>query len=384
MTKYANAASTTQLLPALLLLLFIACKPSSDPSTGFSEETEAKLLTSIKTAPSAIQYFPATTAPFPLRTFSTGTLQATLQTELKMKTSGLLRRLEATENKHFQKGDIVAQLDPSALHLQLEQAKLQLEEATFNKNDLIALGGGRFGDDSSINSEMLNNIEIQSGYKKARHTIKQIEHEMEQLRLLAPFSGIVADVKAKPHQQVSTGETLCRLLDPMSYEAAFFMLEKEAVQASVGQPVRVQPMADLGIELRATVSAINPVVDDKGLVRIHARIQPDDLRRHAARLLEGMNIRVVLEKRIPNQLVVPKSAVVLRSGKSVVFTYDEASGLAKWNYVTVLHENDTHAAIGEGLKPGDLVIFEGNLNLDHDAKVTVGGATNHELPVTNH
>jgi hypothetical protein len=132
------------------------------------------------------------------------------------------------------------------------------------------------------------------------------------------------------------------------------------------------------VELRATVSAINPVVDDQGLVRIHARIQPDDLRRHAACLLEGMNIRAVLEKRLPNQLVVPKSAVVLRSGKPVVFTYDEASGLAKWNYVTVLYENDTHAAIGEGLKPGDLVIFEGNLNLDHDARVAVEGKPNNQ------
>ncbi len=368
-------SSKLQGLTVLVLVfsLHSACSPSSDRASHISEEMEAKVLTNTKVTPAAIQYTPATTAPFPLRTFSTGTLQATLQTELKVKTSGLLLRLEASENRRFQKGDLVAQLDPSALQLQLEQAKLQLEEAAFNKNDLIALGGGTFGDDGSVSAEVLNNFEIQSGYKKARHAIKQIEHDMEQGRLLAPFSGTVADVKAKPHQQVGAGETLCRLIDPMSYEAVFFMLEKEAVQASIGQPVRVQPIADPTTELRATVSAINPVVDERGLVRIHARIQPDGLRRHAARLLEGMNIRVVLEKRIPNQLVVPKSAVVLRSGKPVVFTYDEASGLATWNYVTLLYENDTHAAISEGLKPGDLVIFEGNLNLDHDAKVTVDG-----------
>jgi RND family efflux transporter MFP subunit len=373
---YHPKLNTIALL-TLALLLQYSCGPSAGQPSEMHEE-EATALTNSTTE--AIQYTKATTAPFPLRSFSTGILQATLQTELKMKTSGLLLRFEASENRRFQKGDLVAQLDPSALQLQLEQAKLQLEEATFNKNDLIALGGGKFGDDGSISAEMLNNIEIQSGYKKASHAIKQIEHELEQMWLLAPFSGIVADVKAKPHQQVSAGEALCRLIDPLSYEAVFFMLEKEAVQASIGQPVRVQPVANPSTELRATVSAINPVVDERGLVRIHARIQPDDLRRHASQLLEGMNIRVVLEKRISNQLVVPKSAVVLRSGKPVVFTYDEASGLAKWNYVTVLHENDTHAAIGEGLKPGDLVIYEGNLNLDHDAKVTVNGKAEHQSP----
>ena len=370
MTQYPYKLQFLAVL-SFVLLLASACDSNPNQSeTSTHVETELPVVTQTAT----ISHTPASLTTFPLRSFSTGTLQATLQTELRMKTSGLLLRLEATEHRRFQKGDLVAQLNPSSLLLQLEQARLQLEEATFNKNDLIALGGGKFGDDSSVSAEVLNNIEIQSGYKKARHAIKQIEHELEQVRLLAPFSGTVADMKAKPHQQVSAGETLCRLIDPMSYEAVFFMLEKEAVQATVGQPVRVQPVADPSVELRATVSAINPVVDERGLVRLHARLHPDDLRRHPARLLEGMNIRVVLEKRIQNQLVVPKSAVVLRSGKPVVFTYDEKTGLAKWNYVTVLYENDTHAAIGEGLKPGDLVIFEGNLNLDHDAKVTVGSS----------
>ena len=55
------------------------------------------------------------TTPSPFRSFSTGTLQATLQTELKLKASGLLLHLEASENRRFQKGDVVAQLDPSSL-----------------------------------------------------------------------------------------------------------------------------------------------------------------------------------------------------------------------------------------------------------------------------
>lgn len=35
--------------------------------------------------------------------------------------------------------------------------------------------------------------------------------------------------------------------------------------------------------------------------------------------------------------VVPKTAVVLRGGRSVVFTYE--AGLAKWNYVTTGLDN---------------------------------------------
>jgi membrane fusion protein, multidrug efflux system len=71
-------------------------------------------------------------------------------------------------------------------------------------------------------------------------------------------------------------------------------------------------------------------------------------------------------------LVVPKEAVVERSGRKVVFCYEAESdtlGLAKWHYVTVLHENQQQLAIGEGLKAGEKVIVEGNMNLGHDARI---------------
>jgi len=80
---------------------------------------------------------------------------------------------------------------------------------------------------------------------------------------------------------------------------------------------------------------------------------------------------VVLEQAVPGLIVVPKSALVLRSGRPVVFTYAPEEGLPKWNYVTVAHENDEQIAVSEGLEPGMLVIFEGNLNLEHDAQVRV-------------
>ena len=46
------------------------------------------------------------------------------------------------------------------------------------------------------------------------------------------------------------------------------------------------------------------------------------------KLFEGMNVRVSIHRSLGKQLVVPKSAVVLRSGKQVVFTLteDKATG----------------------------------------------------------
>lgn len=90
-----------------------------------------------------------------------------------------------------------------------------------------------------------------------------------------------------------------------------------------------------------------------------------------------MNVKVSVRRSLGEQLVIPKTAVVLRSGKQVVFTLKE--GKAMWNYVNTGLENATECVVSDrsqkgiedGLLEGDTVIVTGNLNLAHEAEVDV-------------
>ena len=85
-----------------------------------------------------------------------------------------------------------------------------------------------------------------------------------------------------------------------------------------------------------------------------------------------MNVRVRIQQESGRELVVPKSAVVLRSGRQVVFTLEE--GLAVWNYVRTGMENLDEYTIEEGLEEGATVIVSGNVNLAHESPVVVVGS----------
>jgi len=362
----------TNRAPGLALILAIAsllsCKPAGSAPPPGAEEATGHIAGKDRFP---VRTVPAVSKAFRLRTFSNGQLATSVHTEIKTDIGGALLSHPTGEGVMVKRGALLAQLDSTPVQLRLEQARLTLEEAENSKNDLLVMQGGQWGVDSSISAQQLQNILLQSGYKKALQAIRQLEYELAQTTITAPFAGIVSGVKVARYQHLGAGETICTLIDPYSFEAVFPLLEKEALRVELGQRVKVQPLALPEQELLATVSSINPVVDENGLVRLHAKIRREDLQRYRNQLLEGMNVRVIIEKSIPGQLVIPKSAVVLRSGKPVVFTYDKPSGLAKWNYVTVTYENDTEAAIGKGLKAADLVIYEGNLNLDHDAAVTI-------------
>lgn len=354
----------TKALIFFLLLLHVACFWSSSEDQPAEYDT-APLQTSQSADASKVKTTPARIASFAQKTVSSGILLAARQAEIKFRTSGILLELPLRPGQPVVKGALLARLDDQALQLQLRQRQLELEEARYKKIDLLLLRGAKPGDEHSVSPEVLENVESESGWKRAKQAIEQVEYEISLTKIFAPFDGVIADVKARQHQFCNVGETLCRLIDPGSFEAEFSLLENEAASVRPGLPVAVEPVAIPGLKLRAVISAINPVVSKEGLVIVRAKL----IRGDRTKLFEGMNVRVAVERIVPNQLIVPKSAVVLRSGKPVVFTLDEKEGLAKWNYVTIALENDNQVAIAEGLRAGDLVIYEGNLNLDHDAKV---------------
>jgi multidrug efflux pump subunit AcrA (membrane-fusion protein) len=107
------------------------------------------------------------------------------------------------------------------------------------------------------------------------------------------------------------------------------------------------------------------MIDKNGMVRIKATINNMD-----KKLYEGMNIKVRVQLLLGKQLIVPKSAVVLRTNRKVVFKYNNDK--AWWVYVQTGQENsDSYVLTDDALKPGDNIIYDGNINLSDEAPVVV-------------
>ena len=91
------------------------------------------------------------------------------------------------------------------------------------------------------------------------------------------------------------------------------------------------------------------------------------------KLFDGMNVRISVKRSLEGQMVIPKTAVVLRSGKQVMFVVED--GKAMWKYVHTGLENMTEYTLtnwkADGLEEGMKVIITGNVNLAHEAPVKV-------------
>jgi len=132
----------------------------------------------------------------------------------------------------------------------------------------------------------------------------------------------------------------------------------------------VSPFVEDSLSYSGTVSEINPLVDDKGLVKVRAM-----LANVGNRLLDGMNVRVTAQEKVQDMFVVPKDAVVERDGYHVIFLLEE--GRAVWTYVDIVHSNISSFAITgcqrkeTTIKEGDVIITSGNLNLADGTEVHI-------------
>lgn len=149
-------------------------------------------------------------------------------------------------------------------------------------------------------------------------------------------------------------------------EVEFTVLESELPLVKRGDKVDVMPYAVTVASCKGYVTEINPLVDENGMVRVKAKVDG------AGKLFDGMNVRVSVKRSVEGQLVIPKTAVVLRSGRQVVFTLNGEK--AMWNYVQTGLENMTEYTVsGDGMEEGAEVIVTGNVNLAHEAPVKVIG-----------
>lgn len=352
---------------SLSLGVWTACSSNKDTA---SEPKEAGVTTVLPSAKNEVTFQILKKQDFSHELVSNGKVSSRSKADLRFESSEIIAHIYVKNGDRVRKGQKLAELDRFRLENKLVQAEDALSRAGLELKDVL-IGQGYATDDlSKVPSETMKLAKVKSGYDQSKSQYELAKREAEHATLVAPFDGVVANLFAKPHNPANSSEAFCTLIDMNGMEADFTVLENELSLIKIGDKVIITPYAG-GNAMEGRVSEINPLVDTNGMVKVKATVNGQGT------LFSGMNIRVSVHRSLGEQLVIPKTSVVLRSGKQVVFTL--SNGKAMWNYVlTGLENGDQYIVsdkaqpgVTDGLLEGDTVIVTGNLNLAHEAEVTL-------------
>lgn len=300
---------------------------------------------------------------------SNGNLVALEKSELKFKVSEKLQHIYVKNGDYVKRGQVLAKLDAFTYQQKVNKAEIDLKQATLEFNDLQIRRGFNTNNKDAIHKEEYDKMAIKSGYKNALHQLENARFDLKSTKLIAPFSGKIANINSKQHDQINSSKEFITLINDAVFEVEFYVIESELKDIKVKDKIDVEPFA-VNKTYQGDIATINPQVEKDGTILIKALVKND------GNLIEGMNVKVFIQKDIPDQFVVPKAAVVLRDNQEVLFTVKK--GKAYWTYIQTTLENSKEYAViphpdksSASLKVGDTIIVSNNLNLAHDSEIAI-------------
>jgi membrane fusion protein (multidrug efflux system) len=342
-----------------LLVFTGAC--SSKPK----DAKETQVQTKLAEEQAQVKTVKLTRTAFAREILTNGIVAATRKADLYFQTNEIVTNIFIKNGERVVKGQKIALLDLFKLNNALQQATDNLEKSKLELQNVLIGQGYALKDSARVPKDVMRIAKTRSNFENSRIQYEMTAYNLKNAVLYAPFNGVVANLFSKEQNQpANNGQPFCTIVDNAAPEVVFQVLESELALISTGDKVVVSPYSFGNYNAVGKIVEINPIVDKNGMVRVKASVQSP-----ANKLYDGMNVNVRVQKTLPNQLVIPKKALVLRTNRQVVFTLHD--GKAMWNYVKTGLENSIGFIVTEGLTEGDVVICDGNINLAHEAPVTV-------------
>ena len=347
-----------RLLQFLVFLIFFSCNQKAIQEEDASQEssrTQKDDTYEVRTIPARQEVL-----AYPIQ--SQGKIEARSFVPIIFRTSGILSKIKVQNAAFIKQGQLLAALENRREQIELEDAQVNYRKAYSEFENKLA----EYGDSLNYKgnwTRIREKVGLLTGLPNAKVALDRAKFNLELTEFRAPFSGIVEGLELKTGAAVSAMQPIGRILDPSSLEVLSEVLEFDLGKLGIGDSAAIFPLAYPGSKVMARVREINPKVELNGYVKVRLSFSE----RH--NLLEGMSTRVEIYVPESEQVLVPKAAIVKKSGRDVVFTVEES--LAKWNYVTLGKENGRQVEVLEGLEPNEEVIISNNLQLAHDSPVKV-------------
>lgn len=301
-----------------------------------------------------------------------GQAEAWQKTVIVAQVNGRIVSLPVREGDGVGGGQSVVALDGAEYQLAVEEAQAALRDAEGKFREATLFD--HTIEDADVRRERQAASRTRSGMETAEVRLRRARLDLQRTRLASPFAGRIASLKVVPGQWVRQGDELMTIvaLDPIRVEVQ--VLESEIAHLTPGRTADVSFAAFPDERFTGRIQTINPIVESgTRTARVTVLVSNPQ-----GRILPGMYARVSLEaRRYADRVLVPRSAVLERDRRTMLFVFEPegGDGKAKWRYVTTGMQNDSLVEIlsqdveTDSVKPGETVLTEGHYTLIHDARV---------------
>jgi HlyD family secretion protein len=247
------------------------------------------------------------------------------------------------------RGDALLRLDPSTAEKQLELAKRDLEAAEAaavlarqQHERTAALFKSGTVPKSTLESAEAELSGAEARDQRARSAVRLAQDELEHLRVLAPFDGIVSQRLVEVGESVVPGQPVMEVVSLGHLYVSAPLDEIDIGRVREGLPARVTLDPYRGRVWQGVLTRVSPVVNDlkeqNRTLDVEVEMTPDP---SAPEPKPGTSadVEIILDRhdgvlRVPtNAIIESRQVLVIENGKAV--TREVKTGLRNWDWTEI-------------------------------------------------
>lgn len=286
-----------------------------------------------------------------------GSFSPNRQIQVMPQAGGNITQLPIKEGQFIRAGQLIAKLDDEQIHFQLEALQVTLEGY---QNDLQRYEVLVKGD--AVPAVNLERTKLSIRATQAQ--IKQLKKQLENTTVTAPFAGIITAKMVEKGSIVSMATPLVQITDIGVLKLVVSIPEKSINQFKVGQILPIETQVYPNVRFNGQVSMIGVEGDAAHNYPIEITVQ-----NHSTNPLKaGMYGSIAESNQLKGQtLAVPRQAIMGSTKEPQVYVIENGKSILK--NVTIGVTTNEYYEITKGLKSGDIVIINGQINLQNGTPV---------------
>ena len=327
-----NFKPRVAVLTVWLLLFHTACHQKRDHTA-----TPARAFPTVN-----VRIETAELQPLTLSEEVVGTVRAKMHATLEAKQAGRIEKLAIKLGDKVRCGEMIAELEAGEIKARVEQAEASLEKAERDWKRAASL----FDASSATRSER---DAAESQLRAARGALAENRASLDQMRIVAPFDGVITKKWAETGDLATPGKPLLEIENPSVLQVDIDVPESFAGRIELNS--RLAIVNDPDGNATGVVTEVSPAFDPVTRTR-RAKLELQE-----GSFSSGQFVRVSIPTAERKAILLPKAAVVERGQLMMVFTMEQQH--ARMHLVKVRSHSDERIEILSGLGVGESVIVKG-------------------------
>lgn len=259
----------------------------------------------------------------------TGTVTARNFSILAFRLPGTLTEVNVNTGQKIKKGTVIARIDPYDYQRQYQTAlaNYKTTESIYERNQRLY----------AANAVAKQNLEIaQTDYIQATSALNMARRTLDYTVLTAPFDGFIEQRFVENHEEILTGQSVVRLVDPKDIEVNFMLPETSIQLLDIPKKIYVEFDSQKGKLFTTEVKEYIYSSNGSG-IPVTLLITDKQFAPYRQNVFPGFSCKVIVEvdNMISDKFILPASALQEAHHQEYVWIVDPASHTAHRQQVRI-------------------------------------------------